>query len=75
VSQTIRFGIIFYGSSGKRVPGVVEVIEPELEVFHVSEAIGLPFQGFDFVIESFQGTVGGLVGVIAEQSLHADEDR
>lgn len=53
----------------------MKVVEPELEVFHVSEAIGLPFQGFDFVIESFQGTVGGLVGVIAEQSLHADEDR
>jgi len=53
----------------------VEVIEPELEVFHVTKTIGLSLHGLDFVVESFQGTVGDLVGVIAEQSLHTGEYR
>ena len=60
-----------YGSSGKRVPGVVEVVEPEFEILHVAEAIGLAFHGLDFVIEAFQRPIGYIVGVIPEQSLHA----
>ena len=63
------------GSSGKRVPGVVEVVESELEVFHVTEPIGLPFHGLDFVVQAFQRAVGYLVGVVAEQPLHAGKYR
>jgi len=54
----------------------VEVIESELEAFHVSEAVGLSLHGLDFVVEASQGTVGDIVGVIiAEQSLPAGEYR
>ena len=53
---------LFCGSSVKSVPGVVEVIEPEFEVFHVSEAVGLALHGFDFVVESFQGALVILCG-------------
>ncbi len=55
-----------FGSSGNLVPGIVEVVESELEVFHVSEAIGLALHGFDFVVETIQGTVGDFVRVLAE---------
>lgn len=44
----------------------MEVVESELEVFHVSEAIGLALHGFDFVVETIQGTVGDFVRVLAE---------
>ena len=62
------------GSSGKRVPSVVEIAKPELEVFHVAEAVVLPFHGFDFVVQAFQRAVGNLVGIIAKQALHAVQE-
>jgi len=52
------------GSSGKCVPGVVEVVEPEFEILHVTEPIGLALHGLDFVIEAFQRPIGYFVGVI-----------
>ena len=76
-SLPLAFVEILYnnGSSGKRVPGVVEVVRAEFEVLHVTEAIGLSLHGLDFVVQAFQRAVGDLVGVIAEQSLHAGQDR
>ena len=63
------------GSSCKRVPGVVEVVEPEFEILHVAEAIGLALHAFDFVVETFQRPIGYFVGVIPKQSLHAGQHR
>jgi len=64
-----------FGSSGKRVPGVVEVVEPEFEILHIAKAIGLALHGLDFVVEAFQRAIGYFVGVIPEQSLHTGQHR
>ena len=70
-SLPLAFVEILYnnGSSGKRVPGVVEIVKPKFEVLHVAEAIGLPLHGLDFVVQASQRAVGDLVGIIAKQAL------
>lgn len=45
---------LFFGSSDKSVPCLVEGLDFEFEVFEVTEAVGAAFEGFDFVVQAFQ---------------------
>ena len=42
--------------------------QPELEVLHVPEAIGLALEDFDLVVEPFQGSGGDAVAEVGEQA-------
>jgi len=45
----------------------MEVVQPELEILLVAKSIGLPFEGFDFVVDSLDhGTGDGVFEVVEE---------
>ena len=48
---------------------MVQVIESEFEISHVSKPVSLPFEGFDFVVDSFHETTRDAVVVIVQEPM------
>jgi len=48
---------------------MVQVIESELEISHVTKPVSLPFEGFDFVVDSFHKAARDAVVVLKWQAL------
>lgn len=46
----------------------MEVAETQLEVDHVAESVGLPLEGFDFVVDAFDHVIGDEVLEIDEKA-------
>ena len=47
---------------------MMEVIQSELEIGHVSESIGLAFECFDFVVDSLDDAARDAVGAATPQA-------
>ena len=56
------------GSSDKCVLGFMNCLDFELEEFKVSEAVGLSFHGFDFVIGAFKRPGGDRIIIPGENA-------
>ena len=48
---------------------MVQVIESELEIGHISKPVSLPFQRFDFVVDSFHQATRDAVEVIVQEPM------
>ena len=48
---------------------MVQVIESELEISHVTKPVSLPFEGFDFVVDSFHKAARDAVVVIVQEPM------
>ena len=46
----------------------MEVVEPELEILLVPKSVGLPFECFDFVVDSLHDGTGDGVFEVVEQA-------
>jgi hypothetical protein len=53
----------------------MEVVEAKLEIFRISKAVGLPFEGFDFVYETLHGASGDTMLEIVQKSSAAGPER
>ena len=45
----------------------MKVVEPEFKILRISEPVSLPFEGLDFVDETFDGATGDPVIEVVEQ--------
>jgi hypothetical protein len=46
----------------------MEMVEPEFKILHISEAIGLPFEGLYFVYQALYGTACNAMLEIGQQA-------
>ena len=48
---------------------MVQVIESKLEIGHVTKPVSLPFEGFDFVVDSFYEATRDAVEVVVQEPM------
>ena len=46
----------------------MEMVQSEFEIFLISEPVSLPFEGFDFVVDSLDDSAGDRVFEVVEQA-------
>jgi len=65
----------FKGSSDKCVPYLMDIEDFQAEVRWVAEAVGSTFEGFDFVVHTFERTRRNRVRVPGKEAVQAGSER
>ena len=66
---------ILNGSSDKCVPCLMDIEDFQAEVRWVAEAVGSTFEGFDFVVHTFERTSRNRVCVPGKEAVQAGSER